>query len=267
MHIGIIGCGAVGSACKYGFEKLGHTVKAFDIKWPETKIEDVLDTEIVFIVVPTPSKSDGSCDTSIVEKGVQSLSELGYNGVVCIKSTVKPGTTENLRGKYSNLKSICFVPEFLRERCAVADFIESHELLVIGTHEDEAYNTIVKAHGKYPKQIKQVLPTEAELAKYMHNTINATRIIFANTFYDICKAINANYDNVKACMLQTTKLPDLYLDVNDNFRGYGGVCLPKDTDAIDSLIKEIGLDLGLFEAISNENKKLKTTVFEGMRLK
>jgi len=267
MHIGIIGCGAVGSACKYGFEKLGHTVNAFDVKWSETKMEDILDTELVFIIVPTPSKDDGSCDTSIVEKSIQSLSELNYKGAVCIKSTVKPGTTENLRSKYTNLKSISFVPEFLRERCAITDFIESHELLIIGTHEDETYNLVVKAHGKYPKQIKRVLPTEAELAKYMHNTINATRIIFANTFYDICKSLNASYDNIKDCMLQTTKLPDLYLDVNDRFRGYGGVCLPKDTDAMDSLVKELGLDLNLFETISNENKKLKTTVFNGMRLK
>ena len=66
MLIGLIGCGAVGSACKYGFEKLGHTVKVYDVKWPETSIKDVLDTEIVFIVVPTPTNPDGSCNTSII---------------------------------------------------------------------------------------------------------------------------------------------------------------------------------------------------------
>lgn len=266
MLIGIIGCGAVGSACKYGFEKLGHTVKIYDIKFPETKIDDVLETEIVFIVVPTPSNQDGSCNFSIVEKCVNELSNLNYKGIVCIKSTVKPGTTEFLAKKYKNIKSLNFVPEFLRERCAVSDFTENHELLVIGTNDYTSFGQIVSCHGSYPKAIKKVSPTEAELLKYMHNTINSTRVIFANTFYEICKKLNSDYTTVKNCLLLTTKLPNLYLDVNDSFRGYGGVCLPKDTDAMDSLIKELGLDLKLFETISSENKKFKTTVFDGMRI-
>jgi UDPglucose 6-dehydrogenase len=265
MLIGLIGCGAVGSACKYGFEKLGHFVKTYDIKWPETKIQDVFDTEIVFIIVPTPTNSDGSCNTSIVEKSVKELSEMNYKGIVCIKSTVKPGTTEILAKKYSNLNSVNFVPEFLRERCAVADFTENHELLVIGTHDTNAFSKIVDCHGSFPKAIKKVSPTEAELLKYMHNTINSTRIIFANTYYEICKKLNTDYTTIKNCLLITTKLPNLYLDVNDSFRGYGGVCLPKDTDAMNSLVKELGLDLNLFQTISNENKKFKTTVFDGMR--
>lgn len=265
MIIGLIGCGAVGSACKYGFEKLGHIVKVYDIKWPETKIQDVLDTEIVFIVVPTPSNPDGSCNTGIVEKSVKELSDLNYSGVVCIKSTVKPGTTESLGKKYSNLSSVNFVPEFLRERCAIADFTENHELLVIGTNNMDAFSKIVYCHGSFPKAIKKVAPTEAELLKYMHNTINSTRIIFANTFYEICKNLNADYTTIKNCMLMTTKLPNMYLDVNDSFRGYGGVCLPKDTDAMNSLVHDLGLDLKLFETVSLENKKFKTTVFEGMR--
>ena len=50
-----------------------------------------------------------------------------------------------------------------------------------------------------------------------------------------------------------------------NFRGYGGVCLPKDTAAIASLVKELNLDMNLFDVIEQENKKFKTTVFDGMR--
>ena len=265
MKIGLIGCGAVGSACKYGFEKLGHTVKAYDIKWPDSKIQDVLDTEIVFIVVPTPTNLDGSCNFSIVEKSVKELSDLNYNGIVCIKSTVKPGTTESLGKKYNNLNSVNFVPEFLRERCAISDFTENHDILIVGTNDDLAFSKIVNCHGHYPRTVKKTTPTEAELLKYMHNTINSTRIIFANTYYEICKKLGADYNTIKNCLLMTTKLPDRYLDVNESFRGYGGVCLPKDTDAMNSLVKELGLDLNFFETISNENKKFKTTVFEGMR--
>ena len=74
MKIGIIGLGVVGSACKAGFERIGHDVKCHDIKL-YTNIEDVLDTEVCFVSVPTPSDENGSCNTSIVQKVVKELSD------------------------------------------------------------------------------------------------------------------------------------------------------------------------------------------------
>ena len=96
MNIGIIGLGVVGNACKNGFEKIGHNVKYHDVKL-YTKIDEVLDTEVCFISVPTPANEDWSCDTSIVESVVSELNDLNYDGVVAIKSTVEPGTTYNFR--------------------------------------------------------------------------------------------------------------------------------------------------------------------------
>ena len=58
---------------------------------------------------------------------------------------------------------------------------------------------------------------------------------------------------------------DVYLDCNDNVRGFGGMCLPKDTSALVSLIKELNLDVDFFNMVLNENEKYKTTVFNGMR--
>jgi hypothetical protein len=75
MKIGVIGVGAVGSACKKGFELLSHEVKVHDPKF-NTKIEDVIDTEIVYICVPTPEAEDGSCDLSIVKSSIKELERL-----------------------------------------------------------------------------------------------------------------------------------------------------------------------------------------------
>jgi len=55
------------------------------------------------------------------------------------------------------------------------------------------------------------------------------------------------------------------MDCNDKMRGYGGMCLPKDTKALASLIKELGLNLQLLEAVDQDNKTFKRTVFPGMR--
>ena len=53
MKIGVIGLGVVGSAVKHGLERIGHDVRGYDIRLPETSIRDVLGTEVAFICVPT----------------------------------------------------------------------------------------------------------------------------------------------------------------------------------------------------------------------
>jgi UDPglucose 6-dehydrogenase len=262
MKIGIVGLGIIGSAAKYGFEKLGHKVKVHDIRL-NTKIDELLDCEIIYICVPTPANEDGSCNTSIVEQVIDNLHQLNFKKIIAIKSTVEPGTTEKLINIYSN-DNICFVPEFLRERCAVSDFIENHDLLAIGTVNQNVFNSIKESHGNYPKNVKMLSPTEAELLKYYSNIFNAMRIIFANEMYEIANKLNSDYNQIKeAYILRNTK--DMYLDVNENFRGYGGVCLPKDTKAIAALCNRLGLDLKLFETIDKENNKFKTTVYDNMR--
>ena len=262
IKIGIIGLGIVGSTCKYGFEKLGHEVFCHDIKL-KTQINDVLNTDVVFICVPSPSNSDGSCNISIVEEVVIQLKEIKYQGVVAIKSTVKPTTTERLK-KETKLK-ICFVPEFLRERCAISDFTENHDLLAIGTDSEDVFSLIKECHGHYPQKVEKLTETEAETLKYYSNVYNATKIIFANEMFEICQKIGANYFKIKDAFVKRGTTKDMYLDVNENFRGYGGVCLPKDTAALAAFCKELDLDMLLFKTIEDENKKFKVTVFEGMR--
>lgn len=263
MKIGLIGLGVIGSACKYGFEKLGHKVKTHDLKLGTT-ILDVLKTDICYVCVPTPSNDDGSCDTTIVEDVIKELKHFNYKGVVAIKSTVKPTTTQKLIEKTG--LEICFVPEFLRERCAMSDFTENHDLLAVGTNSDKVFELVKKCHGHYPKKIEKLNPTEAELLKYYSNIYNATKIIFANEMYEICQKVNADYSKIKDAFVKRGTSKDMYLDVNENFRGYAGVCLPKDTKALDSFVKELGLDLKLFETIDKENNKFKKTVFDGMRV-
>ena len=92
MKTGIVGLGVVGTANRVGFEQLGHTVKIHDIKF-NTNIEDVIDTEIICICVPTPSASNGSCNTSIVKSVIVDLDKLNYQGVIAIRSST-PSTTQ-----------------------------------------------------------------------------------------------------------------------------------------------------------------------------
>ena len=140
---------------------------------------------------------------------------------------------------------------------------------IIPTYEEDkkTFKFIKKLHGNYPKQIVRMGLTEAEMVKYYSNIFNAMRVIFANEFYETCQAVDASYNDVKAAFIKMGTVPDQYLDVNENFRGYGGVCLPKDVKAIVRLQEKHNVNAGLFRSIDYENTKYKTTVFGEMRLK
>lgn len=277
MRLGVVGLGVVGGAILHGFERIGHVVVGYDIKYPPpASILDVIDTDAVFICVPTPPREDGSCDSSRVDAVVSELADRGYRGLAVVKSTVQPGTTARLADGHPSLR-LAFCPEFLRERAAVVDFAEHHDVCVIGMRppsrrpewsiqagcDDVA--TLREAHGSLPAHVAVMTTDEAELAKYFSNTFNALRVVFANEFYEVCRAMGASYGAIKGAMVRRDTIADAYLDCNERYRGFGGACLPKDAAAFAAHVRSLGLDLALFDAIVEENKKFRTTVPSGMR--
>lgn len=264
MKIGIIGLGVVGNALKNGFELLGHELFLHDIKFKNTKIEDLKDTNIIYVCVDTPGDSNGKCNISGITLVCNELDTIEYKGIGALKSTIEPGSTKNI-SENSKL-NICFIPEFLREKSASKDFIENHEILIVGTNCKSTYETIKKSHGNLPKESMMVSATEAELIKYYSNAYKAMKVVFSNAFYEIANKLNADYTNIIDGFLKHKVSQEDYTTVNDSFRGYGGMCLPKDVKAIDNFCKQINLDMKIFETIDNDNKLYKTTVPKGMRL-
>lgn len=263
LNIGFYGYGVVGQATGKGFESLGHNIVPYDINL-DNPIELLQNTDIIFICVPTPVDDSGACDISIVEEAIINLINNNIKSPICIKSTVEPGTTKLLSEKYNI--NINFVPEFLRERCAYEDFVENHDILAVGSTDDLSIDLIKQAHGHLPKNVEIMTSTEAEILKYYSNVYNAVKVIFANNFYEISQALNADYDKILNAYLKRDIKKNEYLSVNDNLRGYAGVCLPKDTKAISHLMKKLDINLDLIHATDSDNSKLKKTVFEGMRL-
>ena len=264
MKIGIVGLGCIGTANASGFEYLGHTVLGHDIKH-KTTIDMVLESEITYLCVPTPSTDDGDCDTSIVEGVINDLNLLNYAGVIAIRSTVPPGFTAYMQEKFPH-RTICFSPEFLRERSAKDDFIRDQKLLVAGTKNIDVAKIIQDSHGSLPETFIQMTTEEAELLKYFNNTFAALRVTFANIFFEICSHYDADYTIVKNAYIKTGKAKDLYLDVDDNLRGFAGMCLPKDTKALAMLISEKNMDFSLIKAVLKDNEKFKKTIIGNMRI-
>jgi len=256
MKIGILGRGTVGSAVYEGLEYLGHTMSYYDPAHANSQFTDILDTDIVFVSVPTNQLPNGDCDISIVEQVIEDLNKAAYAGLIAIKSTVIPGTTQRLGMYFPNLR-ICCVPEFLRAKTALADFIHNHDLLIIGSDRTEDYDLIRQAHGSYPQHVACVSPTEAEVVKYFNNVHHAMQVTFANIVYEVCDRMGANYMNVYSAITQRDCINKAYLMANKNTRAYGGHCLPKDTAAWNNLLKKLEIDVSLIQSVINDNEKFK----------
>jgi UDPglucose 6-dehydrogenase len=259
MKIGIIGLGMVGKTI-YNVLSEYYLISYYDIKIESSRIEDVLDTDIVFIAVPTNLNVENKCDTSIVEETICYLHLLNYTGIICIKSTVTPTTTIKLIEKHGNDK-LCFCPEFLRERCAVSDF-KADKLCLIGTENIEVFRTIKSCHSDFCSKYKMVHPTEAELTKYFLNVYNTYRVMFANTFYEVCEKTDVNYTNVLNNLVERGHIDGDYLKCNENLRGVSGVCLRKDTIAFSTYIKKLDIPATIIKAVVNDLELYEETVIE-----
>jgi len=254
MKIGIIGKGVVGNAVYCGLAQIGNQVNHYDVKDNSTKINDMSDRDIVFVCVPTDADDNGRCDISIVENIISNLASIEFSGIIAIKSTVIPGTTDALIKKYSSM-SICYVPEFLREKSAHSDFFDSNDVLIIGSHDHNTAEKIAKAHKFIAKSVSMVKPIEAEISKYFNNIHNAMEITFANGVYEVCQQLGADYQEVLNAVGKRQNINTNYLKCSDFYRGYTGKCLPKDTQAWALLTQDLGLDISLFKSIIRDNKK------------
>lgn len=253
--IGIMGVGMVGGALNYYFETIGQKTYVYDKYKRLGSIEEVNNSDVVFICVPTPHDDEkNGFDISYIK---DALSSLGKGKIIVVKSTVLPGTTEKLQKDYIQHK-ILFNPEFLVEKTAKKDMCNPDRQIIGFTEKSSGLaRDILELLPKAPFE-KIISATEAEMVKYFANTFLATKVIFANQIYDICKKLGIDYDVIKECASADKRIGSSHLDVNfDNYRGYGGRCFPKDVKSFIQLGDECGVDLKLHKVVEEINNDLK----------
>jgi len=259
MNIGIIGQGFVGNAVYKKFKNF-FNVLTYDKK--SSLCNSTLDKlkencKIIFICVPTPMNSDGSCNIEIVDSVLDSLSDV-KNLIVINKSTVVPGTTDILNRKYKNLKLI-FNPEFLTERNAEKDYDNQQRIILGGPRPatSKAKNIFTKVFPNV--HIIKTGSTHAEMIKYFTNCFLATKVSFANEMFQICEKLGLDYDKVVEYSITDKRIGNTHLNVpgHDGDLGFGGHCFPKDLEAILNLTEKIGTVNNVLKSVKKTNNKIR----------
>lgn len=256
FNVGVIGCGFVGEGQAFSFSPISN-VKVYDLdeKKSTSTLEEALNSDFIFVCVPTPMKKDGSQDTSYIDDFFKNAKS---GPIYIIKSTVVPGTTDSLKNKYKDL-DIIFSPEFLTERTAKLDIITQTRIILGG---DIKLTSTVKKLFQARFMNKNIIETDsltAEFIKYMNNTFFASKVSIMNEFYRFAKHLGVDWEKALYGFVSDQRIGDSHLHVPgpDGKLGFGGTCFPKDINAFISFAKKNNIKMNVLEAAWKTNLEVR----------
>jgi GDP-mannose 6-dehydrogenase len=276
MKISIFGLGYVGAVSAACLAERGHTVTGVDpnadkvelinsgrapvveaelgeltreavlagrLRATRDPLSAVLESEITFVCVPTPSQPNGNLDFRYIERVCgeigAALREKRAFHVVVVRSTILPGTLKGLviptlertSGRRAGEDfGVCHNPEFLRESTAVADFRNPAKTVISAT-DARSGDILQSLYEGLPGQVIRCPMEVGEMVKYADNTWHATKITFANEIGKICKSLGLDSHAVMDIFCKDAKLNLSPYYLKPGF-AFGGSCLPKDLRAI-----------------------------------
>ncbi len=261
LKLGIVGHGFVGKATDWGF---ANNVEKFIVDpLYGTSIKDLekFQPEIVFICVPTPMSDDGSQNSEIIESVVKELINSCPDSIKVVKSTVLPSILKNL----SKLDPyLIYNPEFLREKHANLDFINS-EMIILGGDKKLSLK-VSNAYIKHSKcKCKEHIFTDLEsasLIKYSINTFLASKVIFFNEIHSIFEKLDVtdSWETIINTISKDSRIGESHMNVpgHDGKKGFGGACFPKDSIAFIKYVKQLDLEIHSLETTIRVNNKIRS---------
>ncbi len=260
MRVGIIGYGFVGKALANGLKNNVNVLKIDPLL--NNDIEDLIEfkPDICFICVPTPMNEDGSQDISILDHVIKKLISKSIRSQVVIKSTILPNHISKFEKLIPNL---VLNPEFLRERCADEDFINSN-LIIFGGNK-KSTQMISEFYMKYTncisKQHKFTDLKSASLIKYSINTFLSMKVVFFNQLQEILSKSGSSiqwqdFIDIIACDKRVGPSHMQVPGIDGKF-GFGGACFPKDCNALIKYSDDIGKPFDLLKKSTDINNKIR----------
>jgi UDPglucose 6-dehydrogenase len=246
---------------------LEEAIKSRKLKCVTNRRDAISDTDVTFIAVGTPSQPDGSIDLQYIRESSHEIGEalkekIAYH-LIIVKSTVVPGTTENVVKPILEESSekqcgigfgLCMSPEFLRQGAAIFDTLNP-DRIVIGEYDTKSGDILEDLSTAFydnntPTIIRTRIST-AELIKYSNNAFLATKISFINTIANLCQKIpNSDIVTIAKAIGLDKRINPQFLNAGI---GYGGSCFPKDVKALIAYSKTIGYNPLLLNSVEEVN--------------
>ena len=222
----------------------------------------VLDSDMIWICVGTPSHSNGSIDLSALQAVAQELHALRHNSarypLIVIRSTCLPGSIGSIfcqlidaNDTISVRPRLIYHPEFMREGAAVEDFFNPARIIV-GEDQPGDADPLLALYSAYTCPTFRLRLDEAALIKYYDNTFHALKVTFANELGRIAKALALDSRRLSEVFCADAKLniSAKYLRPGPPF---GGSCLPKDIRALQRLASVKSIAAPMLSSLLSSN--------------
>jgi GDP-mannose 6-dehydrogenase len=223
----------------------------------------VREAELSLVCVGTPSRRNGSLDTTYLERVMMqigaALPDGGYP-VIAIRSTVLPGVVqstlipllERASGRVAGEHfGVCVNPEFLREGSAIRDF-QRPPFTLIGETDPRAGDVLQAAYAHLGGAVHRVLPDEASMVKYASNTFHALKVAFGNEIGAVCQQLGIDGQRVMRIFCEDKDLNISPRYLKPGF-GFGGSCLPKDLRALVHVARDVDVQAPLLASVIPSN--------------
>lgn len=289
----IIGSGYVGLASAIGLAELGCTIVGYDVipdrvaglrngiaPYREAHVDELLQKHLnrrrirftsdyaeavrgagmILVSVGTPALDDGSADLRGLWRCAYALAESDLSAceAIVIRSTVPPGTSDDIAAIIGHRAPVLYAPEFLREGSAVADFL-APDRTVVGA--DDLAASIAYARLFEPLGTPVMLTTRrnAELIKAASNAFLALKISFANEVANLCDALGADSDEVLRGVGYDRRIGNAFLMPGI---GFGGPCLERDLKSLRRIADARNVPFHLAQAALSANEHQPTRIVE-----
>lgn len=297
LAISVFGLGYVGSVSAACFASMGHQVIGVDVNPAKVEMVEggrspiieagmnelvaegnrgcrlhattdstaaVLQTDISFVCVGTPSLRNGKLDLSHIEKVAReiatALKQKKSTHTFVLRSTVLPGTVESIvlpvleevSGRRAGSDfTVVYNPEFMREGSAVADFLQP-PYTILGAQDPSHLAPLRELYQQTPGKVFETSIAVAEMVKYLSNAFHAVKVVFANEVGTLCKHLNVDAEAVTEIFTSDVRLNISPAYLFPGF-AFGGSCLPKDVRALMYKAKELDLKLPMLESLLPSN--------------
>ena len=241
-------------------ELVNKNYKNKRLKFSTNLKKSIIESDIIFICVGTPTKKKGSsADLSQIFNAAKEISlSINKFKIIVTKSTVPVTTGDQiekiLRKKNSSKKfSVVSNPEFLREGEAIRDFIYP-DRIVVGSNDKKSNRLMNSLYAPLISKGAQYINTSrraAELIKYASNAFLATKITFINEIANLCENTGINVEDISIGMGLDKRIGGRFLRAGP---AYGGSCFPKDTKAITSTADKFKTNLSVIKSVIKSNE-------------